>query len=134
MKLLLDTHILMWALAGDPRLPQKAVELINSNENELLCSSAAIWEISLKHAHDPNEFDLTAEKMIQFCEVNGIMQLPLFFRHIPALSTLQRPESAPLHKDPFDRIMIAQAKTDHLLFLTHDGLLRYYNEPCIIYV
>lgn len=134
MKLLLDTHILMWAFAGDPRLSQKAVELINDNENELLCSSASIWEISLKHSHDPNRFDLTAERMIQLCNENGIKQLPIFFRHIPALNSLQRPDSVPFHKDPFDRIMIAQAKTDHLFFLTHDKLLIYYNEPCLIFV
>jgi PIN domain nuclease of toxin-antitoxin system len=134
MKLLLDTHILMWTFAGDIRLPSKAIELINDNQNELLCSAAAIWEISLKHAHDPENFDLTAEKTIQYCNENGVFQLPLFFRHIPALNTLSRQENAPVHKDPFDRIMIAQAKTDQLLFITHDWLLRYYNEPCVFYV
>ena len=134
MKLLLDTHILMWALAGDERLSAKAAELINKNSDQLFCSIVSIWEISLKHAMHPAEFDLTGEKMIRYCDENGIMQLPLFFRHIPALDTLSRPESAPVHKDPFDRMMIAQAKTDCLLFVTHDSLLSYYNEPCIICV
>ena len=134
MKLLLDTHILMWAFSGDPRLTPKAADLISDNRNELLCSAAAIWEISLKHAHDPARFDLTAEKMIRYCEEYGVLQLPLYFRHIPALSTLKRPDNAPVHKDPFDRIMIAQAKTDQLVFLTHDVLLAHYNEPCVYFV
>ena len=134
MKLLLDTHILVWTFSGDTRLGQNALDMINKNRDELLCSAAAIWEISVKHSHDPYGFSLTAEKMIGLCEDYGILQLPVYFRHIPALSTLQRCENSPLHKDPFDRIMIAQAKTDNLLFMTHDGLLRYYNEPCILYV
>ena len=134
MKLLLDTHILMWALSGDPRLSEKAVKLIDENADELFCSAASIWEVSLKHSHHPEEFDLSAEKLIQYCDENGILQLPISFRHIPALDTLSRPENAPFHNDPFARIMIAQAKTDGLFFLTHDGLIKYYEEPCIIYV
>lgn len=134
MKLLLDTHILMWALSGDPRLSEKAAELIDGNANELFCSAASVWEVSLKHYHHPEEFDLTAEKLIQYCDENGILQLPIAFRHIPTLDTLSRPENAPFHNDLFDRIMIAQAKTERLFFLTHDGLIKYYEEPCIIYV
>ena len=134
MKILLDTHILMWTFSGDTRLGQKALDMINKNRDELLFSAAAIWEISVKHAHDPQAFSLTAEKMIQLCEDNGIRQLPVCFRHIPALDSLRRFENAPVHKDPFDRIMIAQAKSDNLLFMTHDSLLKYYDEPCILFV
>ena len=133
MKILLDTHILMWLFSGDDRLSQRALALIN-NSDELLCSAVTIWEISVKHSHDPYGFDLTAEKMIHLCEENGILQLPVFSRHIPALSSLHRQENAPVHKDPFDRIMIAQAKTDNLFFVTHDSLIKYYDEPCILFV
>lgn len=133
MKILLDTHILMWLFSGDDRLSQRALALIN-NSDELLCSAVTIWEISVKHSHDPHGFDLTAEKMIHLCEKNGILQLPVFFRHILALSSLHRQEIAPVHKDPFDRIMIAQAKTDNLFFVTHDSLIKYYDEPCILFV
>ena len=134
MKILLDTHIIMWTFSGNTRLSQNALDVINNNRDNLLCSAATIWEVSIKHSHDPKGFSLTPEQMIQLCEETGILQLPVFFRHIPALSTLQRHENAPAHKDPFDRIMIAQAKTDNLLFLTHDSLLKYYDEPCILYV
>ena len=134
MKFLLDTHLLVWAFTDDLRLSKKAKDLINTHRDDLLCSAATIWEISVKHSHDPNRFDMTAERMIQLCETSGILQLPVYFRHILALSTLQRFKDAPDHKDPFDRIMIAQAKTDNLFFLTHDGLLRFYDEPCVLYV
>lgn len=133
MKILLDTHILMWLFSGDDRLSQKALSLIN-NSDELLCSAASIWEISIKHSHDPHGFDLSAEKMIRLCEENGVHQLPVFFRHIPALSSLIRQENAPVHNDPFDKIMIAQAKADNLFFMTHDSLIKYYEEPCILFV
>ena len=134
MKLLLDTHILVWAFTDDFRLGKKAQDLINTNRDDLLCSAAAIWEISVKHSHDPYGFDITAERMIQLCEENEVHQLPVYFRHIPALGSFQRFENAPVHKDPFDRIMIAQAKADNMFFLTHDSLMKYYDEPCILYV
>ena len=134
MKMLLDTHLLVWAFTEDSRLSKKAQDLINSNRYELLCSAASIWEISIKHVHDPNGFSLTAERMIQLCSEEGIQQLPVYFRHIPALGTLQRLENTPVHKDPFDRILIAQAKTDNLFLLTHDALLKDYNESCILFV
>lgn len=134
MKLLLDTHILAWALSGDHNLPQKACSLINDNNTQLFCSAAAIWEISIKHAKRPDLFGLSAEKTIQYCSEYGVYQLPLFSRHILSLDSLHREETAPIHNDPFDRIMIAQAKTDNLLFVTHDALLKFYNEPCILYV
>ena len=112
MKLLLDTHILAWALSGDPNLPPKAVSLINDNNNQLFCSAASIWEISIKHAKRPDLFGLSAENAIRYCSDYGVFQLPLFFRHILSLDSLHREGNAPFHNDPFDRIMIAQAKTD----------------------
>jgi len=68
------------------------------------------------------------------CEENGYLVLPVFNRHVSALETLKRPENAPSHKDLFDRIMVAQAKAENLMFLTHDSLISYYDEPFIILV
>lgn len=68
------------------------------------------------------------------CEENGYLVLPVYNRHVSALETLRRSENAPSHKDPFDRIMVAQAKAENLMFLTHDSLIPYYNEPFIISV
>ena len=134
MRLLLDTHIFIWAFLGDSKLPSQAAYMINQDDNEILCSVATIWEVSIKHTQHPDKFTLTSDKMIQLCNDNGIYQLPLYFRHIAALNSLQRNIDAPEHKDPFDRIMLAQAKTDNLCFITHDKILTYYNEPCLFYV
>ena len=134
MKLLLDTHILMWALADDKRLSEKARVIIEDERNELYYSVISAWEVSIKHALHPESFDLSEEDMIRYCEQNNILPVPLSVRHIPALQTLKRSDSSPVHKDPFDRMMIAQAKTDGMLFVTHDGLIAYYDEACIMIV
>lgn len=134
MKLLLDTHILMWTLAGDPRLSAKAGAFIEDSDSELYCSVITIWKTSIKYAKRPERTHLSGEMLIQYCADNGIRQLPLYFHHISMLDTLTRAEEAPAHNDPFDKMMIAQAKAENMFFLTHDGLLRYYDEPCILYV
>lgn len=81
MKVLIDTHIAIWAVLNDPKLPE-----------------------------------------------------PVFNKHVLALETLKRSQNAPQHKDPFDRIMLAQAKEENLMFLTHDSLISYYGEPFVISV
>ena len=108
MKLLIDTHILLWALLDDDRLPQKARELLTHTENDVYYSIISLWEIELKH-----------------------LLRPLHSRHIFALSSLYRPDTAKPHKDPFDRLLICQAKCENMVFLTHDALLADYNEPCV---
>lgn len=134
MRLLLDTHILIWALMGDPLLPAQAAMLINENSSELFCSTISVWETAIKSTKRPEKFKMPCQKLIHYCAEYGILQLPLYFRHISMLNSLTRSADAPDHNDPFDRIMIAQAKTDNLFFLTHDSLLRYYNESCVLYV
>ena len=134
MRLLLDTHILVWALMDDLLLPAQAAKLINDNGSELFCSSISVWETAIKNAKRPEIFKMPCEKLIQYCAEYGIRQLPLYFRHIEMYNTLVRPENAPLHNDPFDKIMIAQAKADNMFFLTHDRLLSDYHEPCILFV
>ena len=68
------------------------------------------------------------------CEANGFIALPIFNRHVAELETLVRPKDAPPHKDPFDRILLAQAKSEGMKFMTHDGLIPYYNESFIVSV
>ena len=65
---------------------------------------------------------------------NGYLVLPILNKHVSALETLKRSENAPRHNDPFDRIMVAQAKAEGFMFLTHDSLIPYYDEPFIISV
>ena len=132
MNLLLDTHILIWALNEDPRLPGQARELILDENNAVYYSSVSIWEIAVKHAKYPEEVEFTGKELSQFCQEAGFLPVEMRDRHVFALETITRAEGAPLHHDPFDRMLIAQAKAENMAFITHDAMLPYYEEKCII--
>lgn len=132
MNLLLDTHILIWALNGDPRLPERARDMILDNGNAIYYSSVSIWEVSIKHANHPDNVEFTGKELAQFCKEAGFYSVEMRDKHVFALETITRMEGAPPHHDPFDRILIAQAKAENMSFITHDSLLPYYDEKCII--
>ena len=134
MKLLLDTHILLWALSDDPKLPEKAKKLILDPANELYYSTISVWEVELKRLAHPDQMPLTASALVEYTELAGYRQITLKTSHICQLASLQREESAPIHKDPFDRILICQAMTENMLFLTHYPLLAGYQEPAVCIV
>ena len=134
MKLLLDTHILLWTLADDPRLSRQAREMIDHPESEIIYSAVSPWETEIKHALHPDQMSISGSDLITYCQEAGFISLPVANRHVIMLSTLSRREESAPHRDPFDRIMICQAKADGLIFLTHDHLLPDYQEPCIVYV
>lgn len=132
MNLLLDTHVLIWALTEDARLSDKAREMILDPENTVYYSAVSIWEVSIKHTNHPENVQFTGRELAGFCEEAGFLPVEMRIRHVYALETLEREEEAPSHHDPFDRMLIAQAKTENMLFLTHDSLLPFYNEKCIV--
>lgn len=134
MKVLLDTHIILWALTNDERLPQKARMIISQGENEICYSTASVWEVMIKHIHHPEHMPISGKQLSQYCQKAGYQMVPVQDEHAYALEGLQRMEGAPGHKDPFDCIMIAQAKVENMMFITHDSLLPYYMEKCIISV
>ena len=132
MNLLLDTHVLIWALNEDARLSEKARELILDPDHVIYYSSISIWVVAVKHARHPDNVTFTGKELSQYCQEAGFLPLELRDKHVYALETLTRAENAPAHHDPFDRMLIAQAKAENLSFLTHDSLLPAYNEKCII--
>ena len=134
MSYLLDTHILLWALSNDDKLPKAARAIIGDDGNEVCYSIISTWEVALKHSAHPDQLTLTAQQMSLYCRTAGFKRLDISEEDIFYLDSLQRPQNAPPHKDPFDRLLISQAKAEGLLFLTHDALLPYYNEPCILFV
>lgn len=134
MNLLLDTHILLWALSEDPRLPEKAKELILDENNAIYYSAVSVWEIAIKHANHPDSVTMTGKELAQYCEEAGYLPLEMRNKHVFSLEGISRQEDAPPHHDPFDRMLIAQAKEENMSFVTHDALLPYYNEKCIIAV
>ena len=134
MKLLIDTHILLWALLDDDRLPQKARELLTHTENDVYYSIISLWEIELKHLLHPTQMPINAQAIDAYAQKAGFQSFPLHDRHIFALSSLYRSDTAKPHKDPFGRLLICQAKCENMIFLTHDTLLADYNEPCVCLV
>lgn len=134
MKVLLDTHLLLWALADDPKLPATARTVIADGSNPVFYSAASVWEVSIKHALHPDRMLADAKSLIGFCRDAGFDPLPIANRHVEALETLARAAGLPPHNDPFDRIMIAQAKADGLIFLTHDARIAEYDESCVLWV
>lgn len=121
MKLLLDTHLLLWA-AGEPsRLSRKARTLLGDPENELLFSAASLWEVSIKRALGRKDFTVDPRLLRRGLLDNGYGELPIMSDHVVALDTLPA-----VHKDPFDRVLVAQAMVEGVTLLTTDSLLTRY--------
>lgn len=132
MNLLLDTHIAIWALDDAPMLSDKARELILDPDNTIYYSTVSVWEVMLKHSRRPIEIPFDEKDFSMGCKSAGFIPLSLVDKHILAVSSLSRPENVKPHNDPFDQLLIAQAKVENLSFLTHDELIPDYNEKCII--
>jgi PIN domain nuclease of toxin-antitoxin system len=112
------------ASEDSPRLPALASSLIADSENELLFSVASIWEISIKHAKGLESFHARPGTVWEGLLVNGYVELPVLGKHAVAAGNLP-----PIHKDPFDRILIAQAVVEGITLLTADTLIAKYPGP-----
>ncbi|MBZ9678735.1 type II toxin-antitoxin system VapC family toxin [Mesorhizobium sp. ES1-1] len=124
MKLLLDTHLLLWA-AGDPRrLPLAALGEIENPENELLFSAASLWEIAIKRGLGRDDFQVDPHLLRRGLFDNGYHELPITSQHAITVDGLPA-----IHKDPFDRILIAQAIAEGILLLTMDKFVARYPGP-----
>jgi PIN domain nuclease of toxin-antitoxin system len=124
MKLLLDTHLLLWA-AGEPnRLSAKARSLIDSADNELLFSAASLWEVVIKRGLGRDDFQVDTRLLRRGLLDNGYGELPIVSNHIVAIESLP-----PIHKDPFDRVLVAQATVEGITLLTTDSLVAQYPGP-----
>ena len=134
MKILLDTHILLWALSNDTRLSVKARKLIESEENEIFYSIISLWEVEIKHLLHPDVLTVSAEELAEYCGQSGFQTVMIREKHIDPLAGLKWEEDAPQHKDPFDRLLICQASVENMLFVTHDSLILGYDEPCVLVV
>ncbi|MCR4712964.1 MAG: type II toxin-antitoxin system VapC family toxin [Treponemataceae bacterium] len=130
--LLLDTHIILWMLSGDEKLSQRARKLISENIDSIYYSIASMWETQIKHGRKKLSF--SGIDFLHYCEQSGFHKLPIDDLHVAALAGLVRDENAPPHSDPFDRILLSQAKAEGFHFVTHDPLFRGYNENCVIEV
>ena len=119
---LLDTHIIIWAMLNDSRLNDKMLKVILNPENRIFYSIASMWEVQIKYAL--KKMPISGIEFMHYCEQSGYHKLPIDDSHICELAGLVRDESAPPHNDPFDRIMLSQAKAEGFTFLTHNPFFR----------
>lgn len=126
MRLLLDTHLLLWAANDSVRLSAKARRLINDPLNDLLFSSASLWEIAIKNSQGKAGFQVDPRLFRRNLLDNGYVDLPITGAHAIAIDGLP-----PIHKDPFDRILVAQAMTEGITLLTVDSLVAKYPGPIV---
>ena len=124
MKLLLDTHLLLRA-AGEPeRLSAEARALFDNADNELVFSAASLWEIAIKSGLGRSDFQVDVRLLRRGLLDNGYSELPIMSNHVVAIESLP-----PLHKDPFDRILVAQATVEGIILVTADALVAQYPGP-----
>jgi PIN domain nuclease of toxin-antitoxin system len=118
MKLLLDTHLLLWA-AGEPRcLSKQTRTLIDNPANEILFSAASLWEVATKRGLGRDDFKVDPRLLRRGLMDNGYSELPIISDHVVAVDSLPL-----IHKDPFDRILVAQATVEGVTLLTIDSLV-----------
>lgn len=124
MKLLLDTHLLLWAAGQPKRLPASVGVLLDDAETEPVFSSASLWEIAIKRGLGRDDFKVEARSLRRALLDNGYEELPVTGAHAVAIGGLP-----PIHKDPFDRILVAQATAEGITLLTADPLVACYPGP-----
>ena len=129
MRLLLDTHIALWAITDSPRLSGKARRLIADPDNQVVVSAATIWEISIKHAlarGGPNDMPISGAEAAGYFREAGYEILAISAAHAAAVEELP-----PIHADPFDRMLVAQAMEEPLRLLTADPRVLRYSDVVI---
>lgn len=123
MRLLLDTHLLLWALAEPSRLDTKTKAALEDPSNEVLFSAASLWEIAIKAGLGRADFNVDPQQVLQAALETGFVELPVFSTAAVLVAKLP-----PHHRDPFDRLLIAQAVSEPARFYTADPLLPPYSE------
>lgn len=126
MKLLLDTHIVLWAAGQPEKLSEPARKLLTAPDNTLFFSSASIWEIVIKRGLGRDDFKVDPVRLRKMLITHGYTELPITAEHALKVETLPL-----LHKDPFDRMLLAQARTEGMLLLTADASVLQYQESTL---
>ena len=124
MRLLLDTHLLIWAATDSKRLPRQALELVLDPDGTLHFSAASIWEVAIKSSLGRADFAVDAAVLRRGLLDNGYVELAVTSVHAAAVAGLP-----PLHEDPFDRLLVAQAASEGMVLVTVDAKLADYPAP-----
>lgn len=130
MKILLDTHVLLWALTGSRKLSSKTRKMITSGENEVYVSIISPWEVEIKHNKHPDRIPIDSAGLLSYCRAAGYKRLSVRPEHIDRLKEL----ASDIHADPFDRMLICQAQAEDMLLLTCDEKIAAYEDRHIMKV
>ena len=124
MKLLLDTHLLLWAITDDRRLPARVRALMADPANECLYSAASVWEVAIKNGLPKRSLGIPADAFRREVETAGFRPLAVSPEHAAMVESLPH-----VHEDPFDRLLVAQARAENCTLLTSDSILPAYGAP-----
>ncbi|MFP1817341.1 type II toxin-antitoxin system VapC family toxin [Lonsdalea quercina] len=124
MKFLLDTHVLLWAAGMPEKLSSSTAKLLGSPENELFFSVVSLWEVVIKRGLGRDDFQVDARLLRRGLLDNGYSELPIASEHVVSVESLPS-----VHKDPFDRLLVAQATVEGITLLTADALVAQYPGP-----
>jgi len=127
MNILVDTHVALWAIADSPGMPAGARNLILDSQNSIFVSAASVWEIAIKHSIGKRNMPISAREALRYFRESGYFILQVSAEHAAFVETLP-----PYHKDPFDRMLVAQALLEPLRLLTHDQELAKYSDTIIL--
>ena len=126
-RLLLDTHLLLWWLGDDPRLPTEAIERIQGSEAEVFVSQASLWEMAIKCSLGRLELDLP--ELEALVPEQGFHWLPIKNAHLLAVAQLENDGN---HRDPFDRLLVCQSRVEPMLLLSVDRQLKRYGSTVLV--
>lgn len=126
MKLLLDTHVILWVAGVPEKLSEYARDILTSTSNSFFFSAASIWEIVIKLALERKDFKVDPHRLRKMLVLHGYTELPVTAEHALKVDSLP-----PIHKDPFDRLLLAQARAEGMHLLTADPRIAQYQEAVI---
>lgn len=131
-RLLLDTHLLLWWLNGDERLPQAVIERVQAPEAEVFISQASLWEMAIKVSIGRLQVDL--QELERQVPLQGFRWLPISNVHLLAVADLESDDFQQngVHRDPFDRILVCQSRVEPMLLLTADSQLKHYGSTVLV--
>jgi len=121
VRLLLDTHLLLWAVASSQRVSPEARSLIEDPRNDVFFSAASLWEIAIKSTLRRKDFRVDLPLMRSAMSDMGVIELPVRSEHAVRITELP-----PVHRDPFDRLLVAQSLVEPMVLLTNDAVLARY--------
>lgn len=126
MNVLLDTHIALWAVQDSPLLTTRAREIILSPASTIYVSTASIWEIGIKFSLGRGDMPISSKEALGYFREAGYQVIPIEPEHAIEVENLP-----PHHKDPFDRLLVAQALTEPMRLLTHDPMVALYSDTIL---